>query len=118
MLAAINIALRIELSPLIGSTKSRLVRYTVLWRQRHQNPIADAGAQGHIWPMKHKSAMYALLFSGPSPRVALLGIYSIDLRQDIASSLEHESLRKYLLTWLRENFDSSSIGIWGMTRNG
>jgi hypothetical protein len=60
----------------------------------------------------------ALLFSTPSSRLALLGIYLIDMRQDLIPSLEHENIRSELLLWLRDRADSKHLSIWGLTDTG
>ncbi len=58
------------------------------------------------------------LFSQPSPRLALLGIYLIDLRQDFTDSQEHEALRNKLLSWLQKAPSLGKLSIWGMTSKG
>jgi hypothetical protein len=62
----------------------------------------------------------ANLFSIPSIRLALLGIFLIDIRQDFRSkNREHEDVRTGLLRWLQKHVDDpQSVSIWGMTQNG
>jgi hypothetical protein len=64
------------------------------------------------------SKRIADLFSKPSIRLALLGVFLIDLRQDVRRNLEHESLRDFLLSWIHAHTPPNSLSIWGKTRNG
>jgi hypothetical protein len=60
------------------------------------------------------------LFSIPTVRIALLGIFLIDIRQDLrAKNREHEDVRTSLLRWLQEHVDDpQSLSVWGKTQNG
>jgi hypothetical protein len=61
------------------------------------------------------STRLAKLFSKPSARLALIGIYLIDLRQDFYARLEYEDLRNELLVWLRDHTEPGKLSIWGKT---
>jgi len=65
------------------------------------------------------SRKLAYLFSAPSVRLALLGIFLIDIRQDLREkNREHEDVRTDLLRWLQKHVDTrQSLSIWGWTQN-
>ena len=53
-------------------------------------------------------------FSSPSIRLALLGIYLIDINQDITHNLNFEKTRNHLLSYIKQN-NESSLTIYGYT---
>jgi hypothetical protein len=57
------------------------------------------------------------LFTCPNPRLAMLGVYLIDLRQDMLKNKTYEPLRTYILDWLQHEIDPDSVSIWGVTRD-
>lgn len=64
------------------------------------------------------SSRLAKLFSTPNARLALIGIYLIDLRQDLYARLEYEDLRNEFLLWLRDHTEPEKLSIWGKTETG
>jgi hypothetical protein len=57
------------------------------------------------------------LFTSANPRLAMLGIYLIDLRQDTLLVGTYEFLRARILDWLQHKIDPDSVTVWGFTRD-
>jgi hypothetical protein len=57
------------------------------------------------------------LFTSANPRLAIIGVYLIDLRQDMLKVETYEFFRAWILDWLQHEINPDSISVWGLTRD-
>jgi len=109
----------------IFELKELMVTYSNIWNQpktlswfEYVDTITKTDDKGNF--MNEYSERVAAFFRGKSTRLALLGIYLIDLIQDNTERNTWERQRNYLLNWLKQNCNPQieKFSIYGMTEDG